>query len=676
MKISISISKDFKNLIYPLNEEELHALETSILRYGIKMPLVVWKKNGHNYLLDGFHRWKLIKKYSIKNYKIIKMRFSDRGQAKRFIFNLQLGRRNCSIAGISYLRGSVYNHEKLASHRPKNGDNMSALRTSERLSKEYKVTARTIIRDGKFTEAVDKIADNFSTTDKKAKTKTLLLSRGLDLSKKDILDLSNFSSQLIRDVIEGKREFWEARSEQNRIKRAKRLQRAAKLAMPQDIKLYVGDCLELSRKHIGEGEISCIITDPPYSKDSLNCFDKLGQIAKTVLKESGFCCFYTGKMFLADVMKIMSKHLNYYWQIALLHHGSNSTVFNPQAFHARRINEFYKPILIFQKPPSRRQDEYCDDVIRGSGAEKSLHHHQQGEMELHNIVEIFSEIGTTVLDPFNGAGTTGVVCKKLGRKYIGFDIDDNCIKETKIRIKNIVNVETYKRKKNKKPKKVNIKLYHGDCRIIIPKYNLLKKCAISIFDPPYNQNFKYDGYKDNMPRKEYIKMLSMFKSFSCCIIHYPEQSMSLVYEAMQSEPTKVISWNYHSNLCRNYRLISCFNCSPDFTKLPQTYEATYDRRVQKSVLDGRLKPLRDWWNDISPINNVSKERTEHPCQLPVALCERLLSILTTEGQTVLDPFAGVGSLAVACKKLGRHFIGVEIVKNYIEIGKKRLKRGR
>ena len=167
-------------------------------------------------------------------------------------------------------------------------------------------------------------------------------------------------------------------------------------------------------------------------------------------------------------------------------------------------------------------------------------------------------------------------------------------------------------------------------------------------------------------------MLNMFKDFPSCIIHYPEQSMSMVYEAMKKEPTKVISWNYNSNLSRNYRLISCFNCVPDFTRLPRPYEATYDRRVQKSVLDGRLKPLRDWWDDITPINNVSKERTEHPCQIPEKLCERLLAILTKEGMTVLDPFCGSGQVCVAAKLLNRKYLGIELKEEFCELSENRI----
>jgi site-specific DNA-methyltransferase (cytosine-N4-specific) len=48
-----------------------------------------------------------------------------------------------------------------------------------------------------------------------------------------------------------------------------------------------------------------------------------------------------------------------------------------------------------------------------------------------------SKVGDIVLDPFNGAGTTGLVCAKLGRKYIGIDINENYIELSRKRIENV-----------------------------------------------------------------------------------------------------------------------------------------------------------------------------------------------------------------------------------------------
>lgn len=62
----------------------------------------------------------------------------------------------------------------------------------------------------------------------------------------------------------------------------------------------------------------------------------------------------------------------------------------------------------------------------------------------------------------------------------------------------------------------------------------------------------------------------------------------------------------------------------------------------------------------------------HPTQKPVKLIKQIIS--ANVGQVVCDPFLGSGTTAVACKQLGRDFIGFEIDKEYCEIAKKRLEQ--
>jgi len=62
----------------------------------------------------------------------------------------------------------------------------------------------------------------------------------------------------------------------------------------------------------------------------------------------------------------------------------------------------------------------------------------------------------------------------------------------------------------------------------------------------------------------------------------------------------------------------------------------------------------------------------HPTQKPVALCEYLIKTYTNEGETVLDNCMGSGTTGVACKKLGRNFIGIEKDEKYFEIAKNRM----
>jgi site-specific DNA-methyltransferase (adenine-specific) len=81
--------------------------------------------------------------------------------------------------------------------------------------------------------------------------------------------------------------------------------------------------------------------------------------------------------------------------------------------------------------------------------------------------------------------------------------------------------------------------------------------------------------------------------------------------------------------------------------------------------------VSDVWTDIHRIRH-KKRRDEHPCQLPIPLLERLLLMSCDEGDIVLDPFVGTGTTAIAAKKLGRKFIGIDIDPKYVEIANKKL----
>lgn len=70
--------------------------------------------------------------------------------------------------------------------------------------------------------------------------------------------------------------------------------------------------------------------------------------------------------------------------------------------------------------------------------------------------------------------------------------------------------------------------------------------------------------------------------------------------------------------------------------------------------------IRDVWDDIKAVLNVSKERLGYPTQKPLALLERIVLASSNVGDTVLDPFCGCGTTAHAAEKLGRKWIGVDI----------------
>ena len=63
----------------------------------------------------------------------------------------------------------------------------------------------------------------------------------------------------------------------------------------------------------------------------------------------------------------------------------------------------------------------------------------------------------------------------------------------------------------------------------------------------------------------------------------------------------------------------------------------------------------------------------HPTVKPLALMRYLVTLVSRRGQTVLDPFAGSGTTLVACKELGRNYIGIELEEEYVPIIEARLK---
>jgi len=76
------------------------------------------------------------------------------------------------------------------------------------------------------------------------------------------------------------------------------------------------------------------------------------------------------------------------------------------------------------------------------------------------------------------------------------------------------------------------------------------------------------------------------------------------------------------------------------------------------------------------VNADSKELKGrlHPTQKPVELMKKILNDYSEENQTILDPFLGSGTTAVAAKQLGRKFIGIELSEKYCEIARRRLEQ--
>lgn len=82
------------------------------------------------------------------------------------------------------------------------------------------------------------------------------------------------------------------------------------------------------------------------------------------------------------------------------------------------------------------------------------------------------------------------------------------------------------------------------------------------------------------------------------------------------------------------------------------------------------EPLK---RDVIETAVESLKGNPHPAIYPSSIVEEFLHLLTQQGDVVLDPFMGAGSTAVACKKLGRNYIGFELNPEYCQYAEERLK---
>jgi len=91
------------------------------------------------------------------------------------------------------------------------------------------------------------------------------------------------------------------------------------------------------------------------------------------------------------------------------------------------------------------------------------------------------------------------------------------------------------------------------------------------------------------------------------------------------------------------------------------------RRTNKDIPTKQTKIASNVW-DLT----VAGTNYGHPAIFPLQLAINHIISWSNENDTILDPFMGSGTTGVACKELGRNFIGIEIDKNYFEIAKKRI----
>lgn len=230
----------------------------------------------------------------------------------------------------------------------------------------------------------------------------------------------NVTARLVRQVVT------------NRLETIKRrqaiLDRAAAPmpAQPPGCDIRHGDFRQVLAD-IEPGSVDLIFTDPPYPKEFLPLWRDLAELAARVLKPGGRLMAYSGQSHLPAVMGMLAEHLEYDWTCALALPGAQNNVYH------RHIRNGWKPLLLFARAPYEART-WIRDTYTSEGMVKDDHEWQQSEGAAQHYIGELTRPGDLVLDPFLGSGTTAAVAVKLGRAFVGCDIDPVAVATTRRRL--------------------------------------------------------------------------------------------------------------------------------------------------------------------------------------------------------------------------------------------------
>jgi len=249
----------------------------------------------------------------------------------------------------------------------------------------------------------------------------------------------------------------------------------------------------------------------------------------------------------------------------------------------------------------------------------------------------------------------------------------------------------------------HIVVHPGDC------LDLLKAIPsgtmqLIVTSPPYNLGKEYETrlelqtYIDQQEQviRQCVRTLIARGSICWQVGNYVDAGAIIpldtilypVFTALGLRMRNRIIWHFEHGLhCSRrfsgrYETIIWFTKSDDYVfnldpvRVPQKYPG---KRYFKGPKAGQhsCNPLGKNPGDLWVIPNVKSnhvEKTDHPCQFPVELIERLVLSMTNPGDWVLDPFLGVGTSIIAAIRHGRRGAGAETVPKYVQLARQRIQQ--
>ena len=189
-----------------------------------------------------------------------------------------------------------------------------------------------------------------------------------------------------------------------------------------------------------------------------------------------------------------------------------------------------------------------------------------------------------------------------------------------------------------------------------------KSVDIAFIDPPYNVGKDYGIYKDNLSDREYIELMkNVINEFR----RITKRGFGIYLDWKQ--------FQRYWQLVPEAEPIIIFKRSSGVIYSP--LKIVQHHHVILTTAKSLKSQCRSLWDDIRVMGEgylFNEKRFGHPAQTSLKATKRFIQNFSEESEVVLDCFAGCGTTAVACKEIGRNFIGFELNPEYIKTANKRL----
>lgn len=215
-----------------------------------------------------------------------------------------------------------------------------------------------------------------------------------------------------------------------------------------------------------------------------------------------------------------------------------------------------------------------------------------------------------------------------------------------------------------------------------------KSVKLIVTDPPYNLNKNYGNNQDKLEFDEYLEFsrawlkeaYRVLSDDGTIYVFMGMRYISYIYSILEQELNmhfnSWITWFYTQGIGKTKGFSPRHDDILMFTKHPKRFIFNLDairvpQKFYRSVNNMRGANPGNVW-EFSHMHYCNKNRKMHPTQKPEGLYERMILASSNEGDLVVDPFVGSGTLLRVCQQTNRNGIGIDINPEYIEMTNNRL----